>query len=192
MHEAIGGGGIEPTRMPRFERDASIESLSQRREKRTGDPGIKWKAGRKLHEQAPEARAQRGEVREEAIKQLCTAREPLVVRDRSRDLHGHPERARHAVGPPFKRGCSMWTIERGIDFDRRKRLRITRQMRIPCRKAGLLRIALAIGTRARNVPEGTLRNVEMEIGSLGWTRTNDQRINSPTLYRLSYQGTENQ
>jgi hypothetical protein len=27
-------------------------------------------------------------------------------------------------------------------------------------------------------------------GSLGWTRTNDQRINSPTLYRLSYQGTE--
>ena len=31
-----------------------------------------------------------------------------------------------------------------------------------------------------------------EIGSLGWTRTNDQRINSPTLYRLSYQGTENQ
>src|SRR5688572_24928042 len=29
-------------------------------------------------------------------------------------------------------------------------------------------------------------------GSLGWTRTNDQRINSPTLYRLSYQGTENQ
>ena len=31
-----------------------------------------------------------------------------------------------------------------------------------------------------------------ESGSLGWTRTNDQRINSPTLYRLSYQGTENQ
>src|SRR5688572_23140260 len=31
-----------------------------------------------------------------------------------------------------------------------------------------------------------------EVGSLGWTRTNDQRINSPTLYRLSYQGTENQ
>jgi hypothetical protein len=30
------------------------------------------------------------------------------------------------------------------------------------------------------------------VGSLGWTRTNDQRINSPTLYRLSYQGTENQ
>ncbi len=29
-------------------------------------------------------------------------------------------------------------------------------------------------------------------GSLGWTRTNDQRINSPKLYRLSYQGTENQ
>ena len=28
------------------------------------------------------------------------------------------------------------------------------------------------------------------IGSPGWTRTNDQRINSPTLYRLSYQGTE--
>ena len=27
-------------------------------------------------------------------------------------------------------------------------------------------------------------------GSLGWTRTNDQRINSPTLYQLSYQGTE--
>ena len=30
----------------------------------------------------------------------------------------------------------------------------------------------------------------MRVGSLGWTRTNDQRINSPTLYRLSYQGTE--
>src|SRR3569832_2216344 len=28
------------------------------------------------------------------------------------------------------------------------------------------------------------------VGSLGWTRTNDQRINSPTLYQLSYQGTE--
>ena len=27
-------------------------------------------------------------------------------------------------------------------------------------------------------------------GSPGWTRTNDQRINSPTLYRLSYRGTE--
>ena len=27
------------------------------------------------------------------------------------------------------------------------------------------------------------------IGSPGWTRTNDQRINSPTLYQLSYRGT---
>src|SRR5262245_13080654 len=27
-------------------------------------------------------------------------------------------------------------------------------------------------------------------GSPGWTRTNDQRINSPTLYRLSYRGTD--
>lgn len=27
------------------------------------------------------------------------------------------------------------------------------------------------------------------VGSPGWTRTNDQRINSPTLYRLSYRGT---
>src|SRR5690349_13180187 len=36
------------------------------------------------------------------------------------------------------------------------------------------------------------RLLEGEVGSLGWTRTNDQRINSPTLYRLSYQGTENQ
>ena len=32
----------------------------------------------------------------------------------------------------------------------------------------------------------------LRSGSLGWTRTNDQRINSPTLYQLSYQGTENQ
>jgi hypothetical protein len=28
------------------------------------------------------------------------------------------------------------------------------------------------------------------IGSPGWTRTNDQRINSPTLYRLSYRGVD--
>ena len=28
-----------------------------------------------------------------------------------------------------------------------------------------------------------------EDGSPGWTRTNDQRINSPLLYRLSYRGT---
>src|ERR1022692_3224981 len=28
------------------------------------------------------------------------------------------------------------------------------------------------------------------IGSPGWTRTNDQRINSPTLYQLSYRGAE--
>jgi hypothetical protein len=27
-------------------------------------------------------------------------------------------------------------------------------------------------------------------GSPGWTRTNDQRINSPTLYRLSYRGVD--
>ena len=27
-----------------------------------------------------------------------------------------------------------------------------------------------------------------EIGSSGWTRTNDLRINSPTLYQLSYRG----
>ena len=33
-------------------------------------------------------------------------------------------------------------------------------------------------------------NSVIGIGSLGWTRTNDQRINSPTLYQLSYQGTE--
>ena len=26
------------------------------------------------------------------------------------------------------------------------------------------------------------------FGSPGWTRTNDQRINSPTLYQLSYRG----
>src|ERR1035441_7436089 len=28
------------------------------------------------------------------------------------------------------------------------------------------------------------------IGSPGWTRTNDQRINSPTLYQLSYRGVD--
>jgi hypothetical protein len=27
-------------------------------------------------------------------------------------------------------------------------------------------------------------------GSPGWTRTNDQRINSPTLYQLSYRGVD--
>ena len=30
----------------------------------------------------------------------------------------------------------------------------------------------------------------LKSGSPGWTRTNDLRINSPTLYRLSYRGTE--
>jgi hypothetical protein len=28
------------------------------------------------------------------------------------------------------------------------------------------------------------------VGSPGWTRTNDQRINSPTLYQLSYRGVD--
>jgi hypothetical protein len=28
------------------------------------------------------------------------------------------------------------------------------------------------------------------VGSPGWTRTNDQRINSPTLYQLSYRGAD--
>ena len=31
--------------------------------------------------------------------------------------------------------------------------------------------------------------MKVAFGSPGWTRTNDQRINSPTLYRLSYRGT---
>ena len=30
------------------------------------------------------------------------------------------------------------------------------------------------------------------LGSPSWTRTSDLRINSPSLYRLSYQGTEDQ
>jgi hypothetical protein len=30
---------------------------------------------------------------------------------------------------------------------------------------------------------GTPRNLQDTLGSPGWNRTNDQRINSPTLYR---------
>jgi hypothetical protein len=40
--------------------------------------------------------------------------------------------------------------------------------------------------RARR--EAVIRDGTVD-GSPGWTRTNDQRINSPTLYRLSYRGT---
>lgn len=41
---------------------------------------------------------------------------------------------------------------------------------------------------------GSAKDEEQQLsscfsGSPGWTRTNDQRINSPTLYRLSYRGT---
>ena len=34
------------------------------------------------------------------------------------------------------------------------------------------------------------RTLEEANGSPGWTRTNDQRINSPTLYQLSYRGVD--
>jgi hypothetical protein len=39
------------------------------------------------------------------------------------------------------------------------------------------------------VPAGITIGNSGLIGSPGWTRTNDLRINSPTLYRLSYRGT---
>ena len=97
-----------------------------------------------LHEQTAEARAQRREVREERLEQLGAASEPLVMRDRARDLDGKPERARHARGPPLKRRGAMWAIEGGIDFDRGKHLRIAREERLARRKAGLL--------GARNAP----------------------------------------
>ena len=48
--------------------------------------------------------------------------------------------------------------------------------------------ALSLRLRRHRARRGS--DDKWEVGSLGWTRTNDQRINSPTLYRLSYQGTE--
>ena len=92
----------------------------------------------------PRRGAQRCEVREERLEQLGAASEPLIMRDRARDLDGKPERARYGRGPSFKRRRAMRAIESGIDFDSGKHLRIAREERLAGGKAGLL--------RARNAP----------------------------------------
>src|SRR5678816_1890817 len=97
-----------------------------------------------LHEQTAETGAQRCEVREEWLEQLCTASEPLVMRDRTRDFHGETERARDAGSPAFKGRGAVRAIESGIDFDSRKHFRIAREERIAGRKASLV--------QARNAP----------------------------------------
>ena len=137
-------GVAEPTRMSRLERDTAIESFSQHGEKSAGDPGVECKARRELHEQAAEARGQRCEVREERLEQRRTIRELLIMRDRSRDLHGEPKCARYARRPSCKCRSAMGTIKRGIDFYSGKHLRITREVRFAWGKAALI--------RARNAP----------------------------------------
>src|SRR6186713_2402770 len=97
-----------------------------------------------LHEQAAETGAQRCEIREERLEQLCTASEPLVMRDRARDFHGETERTRDAGSPTFKGRGAVRAIESGIDFDSGKHLRVPREERLARRKASLV--------RARNAP----------------------------------------
>jgi len=143
VQQAIGGRP-EPARMPRLERDTAIELFPQRGEKGAGDPSVEFMARSQLHEKTAETGAQRCDVREERLEQLCTARETVVMRDLARDLYGKPESSRHACGPPFKRRGAMRPIESGIDFDSGKQLRVAREERVARRKAGLV--------RARNAP----------------------------------------
>ena len=42
----------------------------------------------------------------------------------------------------------------------------------------------------RRLFDAVLREQIKEVGSPGRTRTTDQRINSPSLYQLSYRGTD--
>ena len=91
-----------------------------------------------LHEQAAQARAQWREISEERFERGRAFREPLIMRDRARDLDGKPERARYGRGPSFKRRRAMRAIEGGIDFDSGEHLRIAREKRLARRKAGLL------------------------------------------------------
>ena len=93
------GGQPEPAHMPRLECHTAIELFSQYGEKRASDTGVECEARRQLHQQAPEARAQRREVCEERLERRGAIGEPLVMRDRARELDGKPERARYARGP---------------------------------------------------------------------------------------------
>ena len=133
------GAAFEPALVSRLERDTAIKSSSQHGEERARYARVECEAWRQLQEQAAQPCAHRCDLREKVFEKRRAIGEPLVMRDRARNLDGKAERAWHAPRPPLESRGAMRAIESGIDLHRGEYLRITRKVGFARRKARLLR-----------------------------------------------------
>src|SRR5436190_22444598 len=93
-------------------------ALAKRREKLRHLLGVERERGRKLHEQRPHSSAEAASLVEKHVEQDVAGDEPLIVRDRSRQLDGESKIRRHTRGPALVHRAPMQPVERRVDLDR--------------------------------------------------------------------------
>src|SRR6185312_7619151 len=102
----------------RLEGHVGLDAAAQGLEEAACDREIELELGRKLHEQAPELRAQRLDLREEFVEERRRVVQPSLVCYRLRHFHAEAKAGRDAPRPAREGRALVRAIERGVDLER--------------------------------------------------------------------------
>ena len=110
------GVRLEPARMARLDRDATVMPLAPGLEECLGLGCVEHQTRWQLHQQAAQALTQPRRLPDKFGDQRLASHQPAFVRDGSGQLGRKTEISRNAAGPALVASAVVRALERGVDF----------------------------------------------------------------------------